>query len=115
MKYNIDDKFYEVCKDYSRVEREYKIDENGERWYREKQQKYKFIIDEYVLISHKQVIYTGDITVWGDTDQYAIRVTFKDGGSQIIYVEDDWFENKNVFSSKLDAEKYIENALLSQR
>jgi hypothetical protein len=107
MKYNIGDKFYKVRKDYSRVQREYKTDENGERWYREKPQKYKLVVDEYEIISHKQVIYTGDITVWGDIDQYAVSLMFNDGSSQLFYVEDDWFEEENLFSSKLDAEKYI--------
>ena len=110
MKYDIGQRFYRVEKHYiSRIMREYRTDENGVRWYREKPQNYKVVIQEYEIVAHKRTIITGETEFWSHErhDEYVIVDVARTDDYGTSAVEPEWFNPQNgVFFSREEADEY---------
>jgi hypothetical protein len=112
MTYDVGTRFFSVEKHYSsRIMREYRVDENGERWYREKPQSYKIVISEQEILSKKTYTIEGDASLWYDNlghIEYAIKdVNSTDPDNErVVFVGPGNFECDNVFFNRADAEKY---------
>ena len=123
MKYDIGQRFFRVEKHYvSRITREYKTDDNGVRWYREKPQNYKVVIQEYEIVAYRKSIITGETDFWSreNDEEYAIQdVSRIDDEHRFGAVEPEWFNPQNgVFFSREDANEYaklLKKAPLAQR
>lgn len=123
MKYDIGQRFFRVEKHYvSRIMREYKTDDNGVRWYREKPQNYKVVIQEYEIVAHRKFIITGETDFWSreSDEEYVIQdVSRIDDEHGFGAVEPGWFNAENgVFFSREAADEYaklIKKAPLAQR